>query len=218
MKGANIDLNLVKKYLNCPTCDDEFLRLFECVKKEVVAVAQPKKLCVLCEASCKKGYYYLEKLNLTLKSEDINKLFDSCDKVAVFVVTLGAMVDKKIAFYSNCDVMRATMFDAVASVYVENILDDLQEEFLNKYPEKYHTMRFSAGYGDLPLCLQKSIIESTEANKFLGISVGDNFIMTPSKSITAFVGLSNKKQVKASICLTCARREVCDKKCFKIED
>lgn len=212
-----ISLETVKKYLCCKVADEKFISLYEQVKKEVVALSQPKRLCVLCNATKKNGYYFLENLNLTIESEDINKLFVSCDGIVVMAVTLGLALDRQIAFYAKCDIMRSAMMDAVASVYVEDIMDELQEEFLKNYPNKQHTMRFSVGYGDLPLSLQKPLIDAINGQKLLGISVNENYMMTPLKSITAFLGLSDVKQVKSSACLLCKLKDNCTTKCSKCD-
>ena len=49
--------------------------------------------------------------------------------------------------------------------------------------------RFSAGYGDLPLATQKDIFSALGLDKNLGVLLGDGLLMTPTKSVTAFVGL-----------------------------
>ena len=49
--------------------------------------------------------------------------------------------------------------------------------------------RFSAGYGDLPLELQEKIFEILKPEKQMGVFLSESFIMSPSKSVTAFVGL-----------------------------
>jgi cobalamin-dependent methionine synthase I len=54
---------------------------------------------------------------------------------------------------------------------------------------KEHTGRFSPGYGDMPLDLQGVILELLEAGKRLGIALGESKLMSPSKSVTALIGI-----------------------------
>ena len=54
--------------------------------------------------------------------------------------------------------------------------------------------RFSPGYGDLPLSVQKDIISLLEAPKRIGLSLNDSLLMSPTKSVTAFAGISNSTE------------------------
>ena len=209
-----VDKNLVKKYLNFKGIDNAFDDFIDEVFLEVKSISNPKKLCVLSDVSKENGFYKLNKLGLLLKSEDINSLFTDCESIATMVVTLGLAVDKKIALYAKTDMTRSLVMDAVASVYVESFLDKLEEEVctqtnLNK------TMRFSPGYGDLDIAIQKDLIKAVGADKYLGIMVNSNNLMVPLKSITAFIGFSTVKQVFSSIYLTCPQKGNCKTKCSK---
>ena len=53
--------------------------------------------------------------------------------------------------------------------------------------------RFSPGYGDLPLEVQKDIFSLLECHKRIGVSLNESLLMSPSKSVTAFVGLEVQK-------------------------
>lgn len=210
-----LDKNLVKKYLNYKAVNLEFDSQIDNVFKELLSFCQPKKMCVLSDCHVENGFYYLDNLNITLQSNDINNLFFECEKIATLVVTLGLEVDKKIDFYSKTDMNKSLILDAVSSVYVESVLDELEGELVHTMADMYPTMRFSAGYGDLDIKLQKQIISSTGADKYLGISVNDNYLMKPNKSITAFIGFSKQKQVFSDICLTCPQKAVCKIKCSR---
>ena len=55
------------------------------------------------------------------------------------------------------------------------------------------TPRFSPGYGDLSLDLQTDLIRITEAQKHIGITLSENLIMIPTKSVTAIIGIKQHK-------------------------
>ena len=210
-----IDKSLVKKYLNYKAVDCEFDSLIDDVFSELLIFCTPKKMCVVSDCQKKDGFYYLNDLGISLISNDINNLFCECEQIAAMAVTLGISVDRKIDFYSKVDMKRSVVMDAVASVYVESVMDSLEEELRLQFSDKYATMRFSAGYGDLDIKLQKHLITSLGADKFLGISVNDNYLMSPLKSITAFIGFSNKPQLFSNICLSCPLKGKCKVKCSK---
>ena len=53
--------------------------------------------------------------------------------------------------------------------------------------------RFSPGYGDLSINLQRDIFSALEPTKMIGVSLDPDMFMTPSKSVTAIVGIKNVK-------------------------
>ena len=79
-----------------------------------------------------------------------------------------------------------------------------------RFPGLYLTDRFSPGYGDLPLSLQPGICAVLDAERRVGIHVTPSFLMNPSKSVTAVIGLSDKPQMaRIRGCAWCAMRETC---------
>ena len=128
----DIDKKLVKKYLDYKGIDGDFDLYIDEVFLEVKNISNPKKICVISNCFDENGYYKLDNLGLVLKSEDINKLFINCKSIATMVVTLGLAVDKKIAIYAKTDLKRSLVMDAVASVYVESILDELECEVVKE--------------------------------------------------------------------------------------
>ena len=51
------------------------------------------------------------------------------------------------------------------------------------------TVRFSPGYGDLPMNIQPDLLELTNARRDLGLTVGSNYMLSPIKSVTAIAGI-----------------------------
>ena len=49
--------------------------------------------------------------------------------------------------------------------------------------------RFSCGYGDLPLSLQREIFPALDVTRYIGVTLTDGDLMIPSKSVTAIVGI-----------------------------
>ena len=56
------------------------------------------------------------------------------------------------------------------------------------------TRRFSPGYGDLSLDLQKTVFELLNPEKHIGITLTDGMLMTPMKSVSAFIGIKRTEK------------------------
>ena len=49
--------------------------------------------------------------------------------------------------------------------------------------------RFSPGYGDLPLDIQKNIFAALDCPRKIGLSLNESLLMSPTKSVTAIIGI-----------------------------
>ena len=81
---------------------------------------------------------------------------------------------------------------AAAAAMVEAYCNELNAMWKKEYLEKglYLRPRFSPGYGDFPLSVQKQILDGLEAGKRIGITLTEGYLMMPSKSVTAVIGVS----------------------------
>lgn len=62
----------------------------------------------------------------------------------------------------------------------------------------YTRPRFSPGYGDLPINMQKDIFAALDCPRKIGLSLNESLLMSPSKSVTAIIGVSARpKQGRA---------------------
>jgi cobalamin-dependent methionine synthase I len=75
----------------------------------------------------------------------------------------------------------------MGAALIEQWCDIIHKDFQDKLGA--NTFRFSCGYGDLPLTLQRDIFAALNVNKNIGVSLSDNCFMTPSKSVTAIIGI-----------------------------
>ena len=57
---------------------------------------------------------------------------------------------------------------------------------------KYLTNRYSPGYGDLPLEVQKPLLEYLNAGRAIGLTLTATNLMVPRKSVTAILGISDR--------------------------
>ena len=75
--------------------------------------------------------------------------------------------------------------------------EDIEDAVIRKIEEAereglFTRPRYSPGYGDLPLGLQREISRILNMPKEIGVSLTEALLMTPSKSVTALVGVSDK--------------------------
>ena len=52
--------------------------------------------------------------------------------------------------------------------------------------------RYSPGYGDVPLSVQKDICRELDCAKTVGITLTESLLMIPEKSVTAVIGIRKK--------------------------
>ena len=123
-------------------------------------------------------------------SRSLNAALDSCNEALVFALTLGAGVDRYLMRLSRTSPARCFIADGLASALCEAACD-AAEKIMTGNSE--HRPRFSPGYGDLPLEIQPRVLAVTDARRRLGISLNDALLMSPSKSVTAIVGLVSRK-------------------------
>ncbi len=122
-----------------------------------------------------------------LESKALKKNLDGCCESFLFAATLGVGADRQILRLSKAEPAFAAVFDAYCSAAVEGWCN-----YVNAQLAEQETLRprFSPGYGDVPLSLQRDVLAALDAQRKLGITLSDTFFMTPCKSVTAFVGIS----------------------------
>ena len=154
------------------------LRSCSCVKYSVVKVP------VLCE---KNGELDLGFGNF--RSTDLTKNLRNCNEAFIFAVTIGTGVDrllKSLSLVSSADLF---ITDGLASALVESACDEAEKRIKG---ELICNPRFSPGYGDLSLSVQPGILQLLNAERLLGIKLNESLMMTPTKTITAIMGIKNE--------------------------
>lgn len=138
-----------------------------------------------------KYCYFKTTLDTThLSSKDLCKNLTDCTDVYVMAMTLGLETDRLIAKTGITSPAKAYLLDALASAYAESLADAVSAHIHGQLPQGFILRpRYSPGYGDLPLSVQPKLLEALQGQKYLGITLGNNLLMTPRKSITALQGV-----------------------------
>ena len=124
---------------------------------------------------------------MKIESADLSKNLADCDKAVIFGATVGVGIDRLIMKYSRIAPSEAVMYQAIGAERIESLCD----AFCRKIGEEYGGTlkpRFSPGYGDLPLAVQRDIFSLLDCKK-IGLSLNESLLMSPTKSVTAFVGI-----------------------------
>ena len=123
----------------------------------------------------------------TVKSELVKKRLEGCSEIILFAATVGIETDRLIARYSSVSPARAHMIQAIGAERIEALCDTF-ENILNVDGIDI-CPRFSAGYGDIPIKLQKDIFKALDCPKNIGLTLNESLLMSPTKSVTAIIGI-----------------------------
>ncbi len=123
------------------------------------------------------------------QSFNLEKNLSGCKEAYIFAATTGIAVDRLIMKYSKTEPSKSVVIDAIGSAAVEGWCNKINAEMQEGKTTK---PRFSPGYGDMALDNQKTILEFLDAYRKIGISLSDSLMMSPTKSVTAIVGIANE--------------------------
>ena len=180
----------VLRYAGCRDENSDVNILLENCKREISGKLFYKVCYLILNVNIKDNYCDFGIFGVT--SKDLARNLDGCFKAVVFAATIGVGIDRLIAKYSAFSPANALMFDAIGTQQIEALCDLFCTDITNEF-EMYAKPRFSPGYGDLSLSFQKEIFSVLNCQKHIGLTVTDSLIMSPSKSVTAIVGLSETK-------------------------
>lgn len=124
-------------------------------------------------------------------SKALSKKLSGCSRVILFAATVGIQLDRLIVKYSKISPSKALMFQALGAERIESLCDTFCNDMNNELGVRLKP-RFSAGYGDLPLEVQKDIFRVLDCPRKIGLTLNDSLLMSPTKSVTAIVGIEDE--------------------------
>lgn len=130
-----------------------------------------------------------------VRSHSLSICLDGCDEIILFCATVGHGIDRLIAKYNITSPARATILQAIGSERVEALCDRFCDEIAEEEKRlcRVTRPRFSPGYGDLPLEIQKEVFKALDCGRKIGVSLGENMFMQPTKSVTAIIGIKGNQ-------------------------
>ena len=142
----------ILRYSGCKSNSDDVLKLVsECIEE-----AKAEFTYVVCYTTldlkiigdeCDFGLF-------KVRSCDLSKNLSGCNRVIVFAATVGFGIDRLISRYSRVSPAKALMMQSLGTERIEALCD----EFCRSVSETHRIkQRFSSGYGDLSIDVQKDI-------------------------------------------------------------
>lgn len=209
----------VKNFEAPPINEQEIFRYMRAEKSAV-----PEKLLKEClnEALSRLSYkvcwreYSIERKNGELdlgfcqtRSLKLSKNLKCAEKIVLFAATIGIEADRMITAAGKLSPLKALVLDALCTERIESLCDLFNAEIKEQAAKAGENCfpRFSAGYGDLALCLQRDIITALDCTRKIGITLNDSLIMSPSKSVTGIIGIGKGGSNLSSGCADCEKKD-----------
>jgi len=182
----------------------------ECIL-EIKAAASPKYIFRTFGITSRDGSVILEDGLFELPGKAISRHLGNSGSCILIAATIGSEVDKRIRYYEKKDLTKALILDACATAYIEDVCDKVCGDIeKNSLEEGEHlTWRFSPGYGDLPINIQKGFLAVLDAGKRIGLTASSTNILLPRKSVTAVMGITGSCTGAASGCAACSNNKDC---------
>ena len=130
------------------------------------------------------------------ESKNLKQNLINCQSVVLFAATVGLELDRYVVRYEKTSPSKRLLLQALGAERVESLCDCFNSEITAEKCSqgKFTRPRFSPGYGDLPLELQREIFAVLNCPQRIGVSLNESLFMTPSKSVTAIIGVGEKIQ------------------------
>ena len=126
-------------------------------------------------------------------SGNLRKRLEGCGDILLFACTAGSEMDRRINREKLISPVRGLLMSAIGSQQVEGACDRLCELLQAEYPDRQLVSRYSPGYGDLPLEIQKDIFHALDCERTIGVTLTESLLMQPSKSVTAVIGMKERE-------------------------
>uniref|UniRef100_UPI0040568DA1 vitamin B12 dependent-methionine synthase activation domain-containing protein n=1 Tax=Agathobacter sp. TaxID=2021311 RepID=UPI0040568DA1 len=192
--------------------ETELQKLLEQVTKELKHACSYQICCRRMNLEWENG---MPRLPFSSKSADLAKCLKGSEEIVLFAATIGFEIDRYIAKNQRFSPAKALLAQAYGAERVECLCDVFCSE-IEAEEEKAGrrcTPRFSPGYGDLPLAVQREFFRLLDCRRQIGITLNDSLLITPTKSVTAILGIgSGVQKAKAEKCEICKKKD-CTYKC-----
>ena len=187
----------------------ELLCAIECQYQRVRDVSVPRSVFSIFEVEIYDSHIVFDK-SFSIKGSNLADICRGCSKAALMAVTIGSGVDTLIRRSQAQNMSESVIIDACASAETERVADIAEEEIMKSISgSEFLTMRFSPGYGDVPLCESEKIISALNADKKIGLKMTRTDMLIPLKSITAVIGISATISDRKKSCSFCSINKNC---------
>jgi len=213
IKKDNIELNFnqILKYLgynNSSDLDHQTKNEIDDGLKLLFNKAQPKYVFKIFNEFELSNENIKLNSHFNIDSKDLFNHLKASESIVILAVTLGIKTDQLIKKEMLMNPSKGIILDAIASEFIEKSANEACKKIISEI-QRFRNTRFSPGYGDLSLIIQEKIINELDTERKIGLYSNNSFLLTPSKSITAFFGLFDTKQSLRKTCKNCQFLENC---------
>ena len=188
--------------------DEQTEKLISEVFTELDRIARPKAVHRI--FSCVQRKEEIQIGTMRVHSKNLARNLQGCTQTVLMATTLGIEVDLAMRRYALTDMAKVVIFQACAAAMLEEFCDECQAKIADEMAPEYKGMRprFSPGYGDFDICYQEPVVRMLNCAKTIGLTLTDSFMMTPTKSVTAVIGISTQKdRCPISGCEVCTKKD-----------
>ena len=174
--------------------DEQTESLIERGAAELLEIIKPQAVYELFDLKVEydeeAGKGFVSFADVGIPSKDLARNLRECSKVVIFASTLGAQCDQEIRRAQIKDPVKAAVLQATGAMYIEKCVDLLNEKIRVEFEDQGYKVRprYSPGYGDVSLEVQKDFFRLLPCQR-IGLTLMDTLIMSPEKSVTAFIGI-----------------------------
>lgn len=147
---------------------------------------------------------------MKVKSSALATNLKDCHEVYAFAATTGVKAERLLNKYNRISPGKAFIFDAIGSAATEAFCDYLNAYLREQTEEngQFLRPRFSPGYGDFPIEHQPDLLMALDTNRKLNLTLTDSFLMVPTKSVTALIGIADTPNAcRTKACEACTRTD-----------
>ena len=183
--------------------DEKLDELIDLTIEESKTLIAPRFITSRCKVSLVENGVKLLGTSVILTGNDIKEHLKDSKECVLMGVTIGGNIEKRINLYGKTNLTKSLILDSCATTAVEEICDKVEDYIKSEVigNGEFITFRYSPGYGDLSLDVQKDIINILKSEKTIGLTVSTHNLLMPRKSVTAIIGLIPKnKEVKKKGC------------------
>lgn len=214
-----IDKAEVLRYLGVrgTASDTKTEALIEECASELSSVVRPKYIYRSFNLTISGNNFSLNGYSTTFSGKTAEERLDGCSSCYLLAATLGIEADTLIRRAQVADMARAVVYDACATDLIEKVCDSAELEISKLVAAKGLGTRdrFSPGYGDLSLSLQRDICLLLDTDRKIGLTHTPDFLLIPTKSVTAIVGICSEEESNNNLthcikkCDQCNMKDIC---------
>ena len=129
--------------------------------------------------------------SIQFESKYLARNLAGCSKVILIASTIGPLADNLIRRFTKLDAAKAAIMQAAGAMFIESYLDGFNAQLEKEAEEQGYKLhsRFSPGYGDVSLEIQRHFFSILPCTQRIGLTLTDSLVMAPEKSVTAFIGM-----------------------------